>query len=136
MQNTLISINSVLDELIQITYQDIEDIKKANHQQLFDRNSQKELLLSKFVQLKSNIDSTLAQRDSSSQTLVKAEEELLLDEFKQKLQTFYKLHKKFEKMAFSVTNFYNNLVHKITGARPDIGYNMSSTPYSSFSLKG
>ena len=134
--NMLQSTNQLLDNLIEITSKDIDDIKKANHQALFERNYQKEELVKRFVELKNGIDSTLAERNRKGMPLINPNEEPLLDEFKEKLQKFYTLHKKFAKMAFSVTNFYNNLVHKITGARPDIGYNMSSTPYSSFSLKG
>ena len=136
--NMLQSTNQLLDNLIEITSKDIDDIKKANHQALFERNYQKEELVKRFVELKNGIDSTLAERNRNGMPLINPNEEPLLDEFKEKLQKFYTLHKKFAKMAFTITHFYNNLMNKLTGAKPDIGYQMkpSQNPYSNFSLKG
>jgi len=136
--NMLQSTNQLLDNLIEITSKDIDDIKKANHQALFERNYQKEELVKRFVELKNGIDSTLAERNRNGMPLINPNEEPLLDEFKEKLQKFYTLHKKFAKMAFTVTHFYNNLVHKVTDSQPDIGYGMSPTMnhHNNFSLKG
>lgn len=137
LQHTLISINQILDNLIEITKQDIEDIKEANHNSLFKRNITKEELIIQFNSLKTEIDTILSNRNQQNLELVNIEEQALLDIFKQKIEIFYKLHKKFAKMAFSVTHFYNNLMNKVTNSKPDIGYGMSSTQngYSSFSLK-
>jgi hypothetical protein len=138
LKQTLNSINSNLRNLIKITEQDIEDIKQANHQALFDRNIIKENLIDEFVKLKAQIDNGLKNRSETGQNLVNVDEQPLLDEFKENIQTFYTIHKKFAKMAFTVTHFYNNLVHKVTDSQPDIGYGMSPnrTNYSNFSLKG
>jgi hypothetical protein len=135
---TINSINSVLDKLIIITKEDIDDIKQANHQALFDRNIKKEQLINDFIKLKSQIDNSLKNRNEKGLSLVNPEEQPLLDEFKNRIHTFYNYHKKFAKMAFSVTNFYNNLVHKVTDSQPDIGYGMSPNinNYNNFSLKG
>jgi len=139
LKQSLISINNNLDNLIDITKQDIEDIKIANHEFLFQRNELKEKYLQEFIQQKSQIDSILVKRSESGldiSQLINPEEDKLLGEFKQKLQEFYEIHKKFSKMALLVTNFYNNLMRKINGEEIDIGYKMNRTnPYSSFSLK-
>ena len=58
LKQTLISINNVLDELKNITKQDIIDIKKANHNDLFERNNRKNELIKQFSELKSQIDTT------------------------------------------------------------------------------
>jgi len=138
LKQTLVSINSVLKNLIEITQQDIIDIKNANHQALFDRNLKKDELVNQFTKLKSQIDSTLATRNQQGKNLVNPDEQPLLDEFKEKINIFYEEHKKFAKMAFTITHFYNNLMNKITDSKPDIGYGMTpnKNPYSSFSLKG
>ena len=138
LKQTLNSINSNLRNLIKITEEDIEDIKKANHQALFDRNIIKENLIDEFVKLKAQIDNSLKNRSETGQQLVNIDEQPLLDEFKENIQTFYNIHKKFAKMAFTVTHFYNNLVHKVTDSQPDIGYGMSPTMnhHNNFSLKG
>ena len=139
MQNTLLNINKTLDRLIEITKEDIEDIKQANHEPLFQRNKEKEELITKFSELKSQIDSILVKRSESGldiKDLISPEEDKLLDEFRTKLKLFYDIHKKFAKMAFSVTHFYNNLMNRINQKEPDIGYKMNQkNPYSRFSLK-
>jgi len=139
MHNTLININKTLDRLIQITQEDIEDIKQANHEPLFARNNEKEELIDKFSELKSQIDSILVQRSESGldmKDLISSEEDKLLDEFKTKLRDFYDIHKRFARMAFSVTHFYNNLMNRINDFEPDIGYEMNKKQsFSNFSLK-
>jgi ElaB/YqjD/DUF883 family membrane-anchored ribosome-binding protein len=140
LKQALTSINIVLNELISITTQDIEDIKLAKHEALFQRNEQKEKLLNKFTDLKSQIDSILVQRSQSGKSLeelISPQEDILLDEFRNNLKNFYNIHKKFSKMALLVTNFYNNLIHKISGSEPDIGYEMKPNidNHSNISLK-
>jgi len=140
LSQTLQSINITLDSLIEITTQDIEDIKQAKHNSLFERNQKKEELVKQFTSLKSQIDSILVKRSQSGkplEELISPQEDILLGEFKTKLTTFYNIHKKFSKMALLVTNFYNNLMHKISGSEPDIGYEMkpSSTHQINLSLK-
>ena len=140
LQQTLISINNTLDKLIHITQKDIDDIKEAKHTELFNRNIQKEELVAQFTKQKSQIDSILVKRSESGMELSKLinpQEDKLLGEFKDKLEQFYNLHKKFSQMALLVTNFYNNLLHKISGSEPDIGYEMKPNikNYNNFSLK-
>ena len=140
LSQTLKSINQTLDTLIEITQKDIEDIKEANHTSLFERNEKKEKLVSQFSNLKSQIDSILVKRSESGkplEELISKEEDILLGEFREKLTTFYEIHKKFSKMALLVTNFYTNLMHKVSGCEPDIGYEMkpSSLHQINLSLK-
>jgi hypothetical protein len=140
LKQSLQSINSTLDDLISITLQDIEDIKKANHDSLFQRNEKKEELIKEFTKSKSQIDSILVQRSQSGlelSQLINPQEDQLLGEFKDKLSEFYNIHKKFSKMALLVTNFYNNLLHKTSGSEPDIGYEMKPNRdnHFNFSLK-
>jgi len=140
LKQTLTSINNILDDLISLTKKDIADIKKARHESLFKRNKEKEILISEFTNLKSKIDSILVQRTQNGITLenmFNKEESNLFDEFKNKLQQFHKLHQKFAKMALIITNFYSNLLNKVTGSEIDIGYQMtkSNNSYSNFSLK-
>jgi ElaB/YqjD/DUF883 family membrane-anchored ribosome-binding protein len=138
LKTTLQSINKVLDSLYEITIQDIEDIKEAKHEPLFERNSQKEKLLLQFAKLKGQIDNILRQRSTNGQdlaSLITKEEDVLLGEFKEKLSKFYKTHKKFSKMALSVANFYNHLMQKISGEQIGIGYKKTYTKKTNLSLR-
>jgi len=104
----------ILNSLIEITKQDIENIKKANHQEVFDNIKRKEELAKYFLNIKNGIDLILARRNKPIEEIFSNEEEKLFEEFKKKLIEFNTLHKKFSKLAISVTNFYNTLVQQIS----------------------
>jgi len=138
LKQILISTNNNLSKLIDITTQDIEDIKKANHEALFERNQSKEKIVQEFIAQKNQIDTILLKRSESGLTLenmLNSEESNLFDEFKAKLQEFYEVHKRFSKMALLVTNFYNNLANKVFQTEVDIGYKMKQRYCSNLSLK-
>jgi len=122
--NDLQSIIEVLNKFIEVTQLDIEDIKEAKHEILFTRNSQKEALLKEFNHYKSLIDNELLNRSQTRamDNLLNNTESEALDVFKEKLSEFGELHRKFSKMVFTVSNFYTNLVHKVTQSETQIGY--------------
>jgi hypothetical protein len=122
--NDLKSIIKTLEQFIEITKSDIEDIKEAKHEVLFKRNPQKEALLKDFNNYKSLIDRELLNRSQTRgmDNLLNNTENDYLDIFKEKLSEFELVHKKFSKMVFSVSNFYTNLMHKVTESEIQIGY--------------
>jgi hypothetical protein len=138
LKQTLIQTNNNLDKLIGITLKDIEDIKLANHEPLFQRNEEKERIVKEFASQKTQIDTILLQRSESGLTLenmLNEEESNLFEEFKVKLRNFYEIHKKFSKMALLVANFYNNLTNRVNQTEVDIGYEMKQRYSSNLSLK-
>ena len=139
LKQTLKDTNEYLDKLIDITNQDIEDIKTANHDSLFERNKEKDKIVQSFITCKNQIDTILIKRSESGLSLeemLSSEESQLFDEFKIKLKQFSDIHRKFSKMALAVANFYNNLSHKVNQTEVDIGYEMKQRYSSNFSLKG
>jgi hypothetical protein len=138
LKQILISTNNNLDKLIDITAQDIEDIKKANHEALFERNRAKDKIVQEFISQKNQIDTVLLKRSESGlslENMLSDEESNLFDEFKTKLQEFHNIHKKFSKMALLVANFYNNLTNRVNQTEVDIGYEMKQRYSSNLSLK-
>jgi predicted nuclease with TOPRIM domain len=133
--NKINEINTVLDKLISITHQDINAIKNTHHETLFSHTKQKEELARKFSNLKSEIDSILVSRNKPVEEIFSNEEEILFDEFREKLNDFYTLHKKFSKLALSVTNFYNALMQELKNEKP-ITYNRENFSDSNLNLKG
>ena len=125
---------NILNSLIEITNQDIENIKKANHQKIFDNMKIKEKLAKEFSNTKNNIDLILRQRNKPIEEIFSNEEEKLFDEFKKKLIEFNTLHKKFSKLAISVANFYNALSQQIKEEKT-ISYNRDSFKNNSLFLK-
>jgi len=135
----LIQTNDNLDKLIDITKQDIQDVKDANHEPMFQRNKEKDKIVQEFITEKNQIDTILLKRSESGLTLeemLSEKENELFDEFKIKLKEFADIHKKFSKMALAVANFYTNLSHKVNEAEIDIGYQMKQRYSSTLSLKG
>jgi hypothetical protein len=127
-------INTVLDKLIILTNEDINAIKKAEHEKIFSHTKLKEELANNFSLLKSEIDSLLVARNKPVEEIFSPEEEILFDSFREKLNNFYTLHKRFSKLALSVANFYNALINELKNEKP-ITYENNTFSNSNLSLK-
>ncbi len=127
---------NVLDDLIDITQEDIKNIKEANHNLVFNNMQKKESLAKQFSLFKSEIDSILASRNRPVEEIFSKEEEILFDKFRDKLNQFYSLHKRFSKLALSVANFYNTLWKKINSNEKSINYKEETFKNSYLQLKG
>jgi hypothetical protein len=128
-------INNILDNLITITNEDIYAIKNAEHETVFSHTKHKENLAKNFSYLKNEIDSILVSRNKPIEEIFSPEEEILFDSFREKLNEFYTLHKKFSKLALSVANFYNALMKELRNEKP-ITYSSENFSNSNLSLKG
>jgi len=129
------TINLTLDRLIEITKEDIENIKVANHEAVFANTTPKEKLALKFSELKSEIDNILVSRNKPVEEIFSAEEEKYFEVFKTKLNEFHTLHKRFSKLALSVANFYNALMNELKEDGVKIDYKDSKLPKSYLKLK-
>jgi hypothetical protein len=125
---------SVLNSLIEITQQDIKNIKQAKHEEVFKNTKPKEQLSLKFYELKSEIDTILVNRNKPLEEIFTKEEEVLFDEFREKLNLFYKEHKHFSRLAITVANFYNALSAQIKDEKP-VSYNETANFNSKLTLK-
>jgi len=129
------TINLTLERLIEITKEDIENIKVANHEAVFANTTPKEKLALKFSELKSEIDNILVSRNKPVEEIFSAEEEKYFEVFKTKLNEFHTLHKRFSKLALSVANFYNALMNELKEDGAKIDYKDSKLPKSYLKLK-
>jgi len=134
LTDKLNKINQTLDKLIKLTNEDIYNIKKANHEEVFKNTKLKEDLAKEFSILKSEIDYILQNRNKPIEEIFSIEEEKLFDVFREKLNKFHSLHKKFSKLALSVANFYNALCSEIQNT-PKIDYKNSKLPKTTLTLK-
>jgi DNA-binding XRE family transcriptional regulator len=135
LMNKLNQINVVLDKLINLTQEDINYIKNADHEKVFSNTKLKEELAKNFQILKSEIDSILVAKNKPIEEIFSNEEEILFDSFREKLKDFYTLHKKFSKLALSVANFYNALMNELKNEKP-ITYSNENFSNSNLSLRG
>ncbi|WP_456485737.1 hypothetical protein [Hydrogenimonas sp.] len=124
-----------LDTLDELTRKDIEDIKAARHDAMFERIEAKEHTLLDFENRKSLIDQEIA-------TLVKANpgiemDRLLDNEVKQYLSTMrsklaqlQKINRHYARLVITVGEFYNTLYEEMLPVERD-GYTGRSTKTAS-----
>jgi len=110
-------INEVLISLINLTKEDIKNIKEAHHDLIFANIEKKENLANEFQNLKNEIDSILVSRNKPITEIFTPDEEKEFEKFKELLNEFNNKHQLFAKLSFSITNFYNVLLEKITNKK-------------------
>jgi len=107
-----------LETIINLTQQDIDDIKQARHDALFERMKTKEEFILTFETKKSLIDNEIAKLIENSPSvglaeLLSEEQHLLLEEFKSNLSELKNVNKRLARMVLSVSEFYNSLLSKM-----------------------
>ncbi len=127
-------INNILLNLLEITQKDINYIKNAEHEKIFENIPKKEKLSMEFAELKGQIDEILIQRNKPVDEIFTEEEEKIFEKFKTLLNEFNEKHRYFSKLSFIVANFYNVLTDKIK-KRKKITYNNDSLADSYLKLK-
>ncbi|MCD6259208.1 MAG: hypothetical protein J7J31_06340 [Helicobacteraceae bacterium] len=116
-----------LRDLIEITKQDMADIKEAKHDPQFDRLSLKDEKIKSFETKKAMIDyeiSTLmtAQPQKELPELLNEEQHQMLSELKELLTTLRDVNKQYAKLVLSVSNLYNSFLEKLVPTEMQ-GYN-------------
>ena len=107
-----------LDQLIHLTQTDIEDIKLAKHELIFDRSKIKEELISSFQNRKAMIDNEISKLMQSSpdvgiDRLLSAEDQSKLESLKKKLFELKSYNKRYAKLVLTVSEFYNSLLERM-----------------------
>lgn len=116
-----------LQDLIEITKEDIADIKEAKHDPQFERLSLKDEKIKSFETKKAMIDyeiSTLmtAQPQKDLPELLDEEQHKMLSTLKEQLLTLRDVNKQYAKMVLSVSNLYNSFLEKLVPTEMQ-GYN-------------
>jgi len=125
-----------LDKLIELSNQDIADIKEANHSPQFERIALKEEKIKSFEQKKSMIDYEISKLMTSNPQaslvdLLDNEQHQLLELLKSKLSTLREVNQQYAKMVLSVGAFYNTLLEKIVPTQMH-GYQAVASSSASF----
>ncbi|MBP6498284.1 MAG: hypothetical protein KA253_06385 [Campylobacteraceae bacterium] len=119
-----------IDNLIQLTKKDIEDIKIAQHSNVFERAKIKNDLIQSFENKKSLLDNELMKiiKDSgekSLEELLSVEQKELLSHMKLKLSELKVCNKEYAKYVVTISQFYNSLLDSIF-PRDMEGYKMAN----------
>ncbi|MDD2382601.1 MAG: hypothetical protein PHN18_00270 [Sulfurospirillaceae bacterium] len=125
-----------IDNLIDLTKKDIEDIKVANHNEIFGRIQIKNDLIQSFETKKSLLDNELVKilkesHETSLELLLNAEQKELLSLMKLKLSELKIINKEYAKFVVTISQFYNSLLDKIF-PRDMEGYKMANHKPASF----
>ncbi|MEA2110844.1 MAG: hypothetical protein U9P71_02225 [Campylobacterota bacterium] len=125
-----------LNDLIDISQQDIEDIKLAQHDSQFKRISLKEEKIKSFENRKAMIDHEISKLMRSNpqldmSELLDDEQHTALQELKVKLADLSEVNKKYAKMVLSVGSFYNSLLERVIPTEME-GYERVTSKDASF----
>ncbi len=125
-----------LDDLIEISQQDIEDIKVAKHDSQFERIGLKEDKIKSFEHRKAMIDHEISKLMRTNTKcdiaeLLDDEQQVALQQLKVKLAELSEVNKKYAKMVLSVGTFYNSLLERVVPTEME-GYERVTSKNASF----
>ncbi len=117
LKQRLDEVNAILTKLIELTQEDIENIKIAKHDTVASSVEEKNKLISEFSAAKKKLDSALVELNNSStkglSELLDEEDKQKLDELKKNLQPLHTTNKEYAKFVLIVKDFLDGLVNKM-----------------------
>ncbi|XAK36352.1 flagellar protein FlgN [Campylobacter coli] len=117
LKQRLDEVNAILTKLIELTQEDIENIKIAKHDTVASSIEEKNKLIAEFSAAKKRLDSALVELNNSStkglSELLDEEDKQKLDLLKKNLQTLHTTNKEYAKFVLIVKDFLDGLVNKM-----------------------
>ncbi|HEB7716096.1 TPA: flagellar protein FlgN [Campylobacter coli] len=117
LKQRLDEVNAILTKLIELTQEDIENIKIAKHETVASSVEEKNKLIAEFSAAKKRLDSALVELNNSStkglSELLDEEDKQKLDLLKKNLQTLHAANKEYAKFVLIVKDFLDGLVNKM-----------------------
>ncbi|HEB7534776.1 TPA: flagellar protein FlgN [Campylobacter coli] len=117
LKQRLDEVNAILTKLIELTQEDIENIKIAKHETVASSVEEKNKLIAEFSTAKKRLDSALVELNNSStkglSELLDEEDKQKLDLLKKNLQTLHTTNKEYAKFVLIVKDFLDGLVNKM-----------------------
>lgn len=117
LKQRLDEVNIILTKLIELTQEDIENIKIAKHETVASSVKEKNKLIAEFSAAKKRLDSALVELNNSStkglSELLDEEDKQKLDLLKKNLQTLHTTNKEYAKFVLIVKDFLDGLVNKM-----------------------
>ncbi|RDU65082.1 hypothetical protein [Helicobacter sp. MIT 14-3879] len=115
-----------LKSLIELNLLDIDDIKEARHEQIFNRLETKNNLIDSFKKNKSLADSEMRKLvnrfpNKKIEELLDDNAMKLIDDMRVNLKTLKELNKNYAKSVLAVYEFYNSLIESIIPSQK-VGY--------------
>jgi phosphoglycerate-specific signal transduction histidine kinase len=92
--------------------QDIEDIKKAKHEQLLNRNEEKELMIEKIANYKKQLNQEIVNELQNGVDVNIYRNRV--DNLEEELKTLYQLNRKLALIVEPIQQMYKEIVNEIT----------------------
>ncbi|AXH10482.1 hypothetical protein CP960_12390 [Malaciobacter halophilus] len=106
---TMIELIGNMKESIKL---DIEDIKKAKHENLLDRNSEKEEWINQIASLKTQLNEEIVEAMKAGEDVNQYREKV--DFLEEELKSLYKLNKQLASIVLPVQQMYKEIVEDLT----------------------
>ena len=128
-----------LHTLIDYTKQDIESIKVARHEEIFERNPKKDALIKEFETKKALISQEMLSLKSKNpqkdiKELIDSRTQELFDEMSVALKELKKLNSNYAQIVFAVSEFFTSLMDKLIPKETQSYSDKKSTPNASINL--
>lgn len=112
-------VNSIVDEMLVLIKkmedyidQDIEDIKKARHEELLTRNSEKEEMIEKITSYKQDLNNALVQEMENGVDVNIYRDKV--DSLEDELKKLYEANRKLALIVQPIQQMYKDIVDEIT----------------------
>ncbi|WP_417326502.1 hypothetical protein [Halarcobacter sp.] len=112
-------VNSIIDEMLALIKkmedyidQDIEDIKKAKHEELLTRNSEKEEIIEKITSYKQDLNHALVQEMENGVDVNIYRDKV--DSLEAELKKLYEANRKLAMIVQPIQQMYKDIVDEIT----------------------
>ncbi|XPV53084.1 MAG: hypothetical protein ACNI3H_12695 [Halarcobacter ebronensis] len=112
-------VNSIIDEMLALIKkmedyidQDIEDIKKAKHEELLTRNSEKEEIIEKITSYKQDLNHALVQEMENGVDVNIYRDKV--DSLEAELKKLYEANRKLAMIVQPIQQMYKDIVDDIT----------------------
>lgn len=112
-------VNEIIDEMTTLVTkmqgyikQDIEDIKQGKHEQLLNRNEEKEFMIEKIANYKKKLNQEIVNQLQNGVDVNIYRDEV--DNLEKELKNLYKLNRKLALIVEPIQQMYKEIVNEIT----------------------
>jgi len=112
VENIIDEMTTLVNRLQEYIKQDIEDIKKAKHEQLLNRNEEKELMIEKIANYKKRLNQEIVNQLQNGVDVNIYRERV--DNLEEELKSLYVLNRKLAMIVEPIQQMYKEIVNEIT----------------------
>lgn len=112
IENIIVQIKNIVSELHNAILEDIEDVKKARHESLVQRNEIKIKLMEKLIELKQKLNEELsiAYKNGEEITIYRAS----INQLEENLGELYRANGRLGSIVLPVKEMYKEIIDEIT----------------------